>query len=509
MTATELRVSAHAALRTAIRTTLMPGFVGTELPEWLAVRLREGLGAICIFGPNIVSHAQLRRLTDSIRDANPHAVIAIDEEGGDVTRLYYDRGAPFPGNAVLGRLDDLDYTQQVGRRVGDELAGTGCTLSFAPDVDINSNPDNPVIGVRSFGVEPGPVSAHSAAWTRGLQAAGVAASAKHFPGHGDTALDSHLAMPVIDRSLQQLRERELLPFVAVIEAGTKTIMTSHILLPQIDPVQPATLSAPILQGLLRGELGFDGVIVSDALDMKGASEVHGIPAAAALALSAGCDLLCIGTKNTDAQMDEIEAAVVAAIESGELSAERVQDAARRVRELAVSTQVAPSAGPLAAAAKGEHIAVAAELERIAGSFELSPAASAWLESNRGNFQVLVLESEANIAVGEVPWGPHASDVVRSSGSTWGQQQIRRIAPGDALAQLEQGLPVLLLGRDCHRHDFARTQIDAARASGASTLVVDMGWPSTDREYADIATFGGSRLVGRALAQLLTRQSDAA
>ncbi|MET1018499.1 MAG: beta-N-acetylhexosaminidase, partial [Microterricola sp.] len=336
----------QAELRRRVSTTLLPGFVGTVLPEWLAERLRDGLGGVCLFGMNIESVQQLRALTAAIRAANPHAIIAIDEEGGDVTRLYYDIGSPYPGAAVLGRGDDLEHTENVGRLVGWELRRSGCNLNFAPSIDINSNSDNPVIGVRSFGVEPERVAAHAAAWIRGHQQTGVAVSAKHFPGHGDTAVDSHLSLPVIERSIDELRERELVPFRAAVAAGARTIMSSHILLPQIDPNQPATFSADILQGLLRTELGFDGVIVSDALDMKGASGVHGIAEAAVRALMAGCDLLCIGTENSDAQMDEIEAAVLAAIGSGRLSAERIDDAAGRVIRLAEESASLEAAIPV-------------------------------------------------------------------------------------------------------------------------------------------------------------------
>src|SRR5690606_2618664 len=167
--------------------------------------LRQGLAGVCLFGDNIESLAQLQRLTASILDANPQAVIAIDEEGGDVTRLFYDVGSPYPGNAVLGRIDDAAYTRDVAVDVGRQLRQAGCTMTFAPDVDINSNPDNPVIGVRSFGADPALVARHSAAWVEGLQSTGIAVSAKHFPGHGDTAQDSHLALPVVDVSLDVLR----------------------------------------------------------------------------------------------------------------------------------------------------------------------------------------------------------------------------------------------------------------------------------------------------------------
>ncbi len=292
-----------------VLTTLLPGFAGTSLPDWLADRLRAGLGGVCLFAPNVVSASQLRALTDAIYAANPRALIAVDEEGGDVTRLFHDVGSPSPGNAVLGRIDDLGVTRDDAAQIGWALRRAGCNVNFAPTVDINSNPDNPVIGTRSFGVDAERVAAHSAAWTTGLQATGVAASAKHFPGHGDTAQDSHLSLPVIDRSLEELRSRELRPFAAAIAAGTRLVMTSHILLPQLDAENPATMSRDILIGLLREELGFSGVIVSDALDMAGASAERGVPDAAVRALRAGCDLLCLGTDNTDDELAEIEQAV--------------------------------------------------------------------------------------------------------------------------------------------------------------------------------------------------------
>ena len=170
-------------------TVLLPGFDGTELPDWLERRLRAGLGGVCLFGMNISSLEQLRGLTSAIYAANPAAIIAIDEEGGDVTRLYQREGSPFPGNAVLGRLADAALTERVGAQVGWELRVAGVGLALAPDADINSNPNNPVIGIRSFGTDPHQVAEHVAAWTRGIEATGVASCAKHFPGHGDTAQD--------------------------------------------------------------------------------------------------------------------------------------------------------------------------------------------------------------------------------------------------------------------------------------------------------------------------------
>jgi beta-N-acetylhexosaminidase len=494
-----------ASLRRQVAATLLPGFVGTTLPSWLEARLRDGLGGVCVFGPNITSLAQLRELTDAIYAANPDAIVAIDEEGGDVTRLYYESGSPYPGNAVLGRRGDVAYTESVARRVGWELRRAGCNLDFAPDVDINSNPDNPVIGVRSFGSSPGVVAEQGAAWTRGLQSAGVAVCAKHFPGHGDTAQDSHLVLPEVDLSLEQLRDRELRPFRAVIEAGARSVMTSHILLPQLDAERPATFSPTIVEGLLRGELGFTGVVVSDALDMKGASGERGIPEAAVLALAAGCDLLCIGTENTDDQLSDIEDAIVTAIQSGRLTAPRAAEAAERVLGLAAELHRARVQTPVPDEAYAGSIDPA-DIAAAIGTFDIAPHAADRVRAHSGPYSVVRIETVANIAVGVAPWGPFAETAADPDSA------VARAFSANPLVVFTEGdhpdlvlaakSPVLVIGKDNHRHAFAREAIDRLRAERDSVLVVDMGWPSDDRAYADVATFGASRLVGRALLSYL-------
>jgi beta-N-acetylhexosaminidase len=497
-------------LRRSIRATLMPGFAGTELPDWLERRLRGGLGGVCLFGPNIVSAGQLQALTAAIRAANPLAVIAIDEEGGDVTRLHFATGSPYPGNAILGRIDDLGYTEEVGRRVGWELRTAGCTVTFAPDADVNSNPDNPVIGVRSFGTDPARVGEHAAAWVRGVQSTGIAACPKHFPGHGDTALDSHLATPVVDVSPALLSKRELVPFRAAIAAGARTVMTSHILLPQVDPDNPATLSRAALGGLLRTELGFDGVIVSDALDMAGASGTLGIPSAAAAALAAGCDLLCIGTDNTDEQLDEIEDAVLAAAAAGTLPPARLGDAAARVRRLAEESIDQTRRIPIPeSAGAGSEPGFGSAL--ITASFAVNDRATRWLAEAPTAYTVVRLDTVSNIAVGGAPWGPFA-EVVADPGSdlaeAWRAVPVLPhgvAASSDSTAAgLDPDRAVLLIGKDNHRHPFVRELVDRLRGERRDVLVVDMGWPSDDLAYADIATYGASRLAGRALLELLTR-----
>jgi beta-N-acetylhexosaminidase len=486
-----------------VLTTLLPGFAGTELPTWLRDRLRAGLGGICLYAQNISSAEQLRMLTDAIIAENPYAIIAIDEEGGDVTRLFAATGAPFPGNAVLGRLGDFDITRQTAAAIGWSLRQAGCTVNFAPCVDVNSRSDNPVIGVRSFGSDAELVAQHGRAWVAGLQSTGVAATAKHFPGHGDTAQDSHVSLPVVDRSLDQLRRRELVPFVAAVDAGCRVMMTSHIMLPQLDSKHPATMSRFVLHDLLRGELDFSGVIVSDALDMVGASGSLGMAGAAVAALRAGCDLLCLGTENTDAQLHDIEEAVNDAVADSALASTRLSEAIGRVRGLAEDLKAAREA---AGQPPGFEPGRPGDEAELIHTLDVQPGVSEWRGRAAGRYTVVRLEADPNIAVGSTPWGPFVDlqPVDTLSGhSAFAAQPVFLITPQQwTLPPLQPGQPVLVIGRDIHRHPFAREAVDRLRSQHVDVLVVDMGWPSADRRYADVATFGASRLLGDVLLKWL-------
>jgi beta-N-acetylhexosaminidase len=483
-----------------VLTTLLPGFAGAVLPMWLRDRLRAGLGGVCLFADNISSPEQLPALTDAIMSANPNAIIAIDEEGGDVTRLFAASGAPFPGNAVLGRLDDVDTTRDTAASIGWLLRQAGCSVNFAPCVDVNSRSDNPVIGVRSFSSDAEQVAWHGRAWVSGLQSTGVAASAKHFPGHGDTAQDSHVSLPVVNRSLDEMRSRELLPFGAAIEAGCRVVMTSHVLVPQLDRNHPATMSRIVLHDLLRGELGFSGVIVSDALDMAGASGSLGMAEAAVAALRAGCDLLCLGTNNTDAQLAGIERAVSSAVAEGTLASHRVLEATSRVRGLAEDLEAARrAAGQPPRVAPGWPRGEAELLQTL----DVQPGASKWRGRASGRYTVVRIEADPNIAVGTTPWGPFAAH------SAFAAQPVCLISPErSALPPFQPDQPALVVGRDIHQHGFAREAVDQLRSQHVDALVVDMGWPSADRRYADVATFGASRLMGAVLLKWLALETSA-
>src|SRR5258708_4207902 len=272
-------MSADPSTRLA-RATLLAPFPGATAPRWLLDELKQGLGGVTLFAlnGNVPSTEELTALTAARREVSD-PVITIDEEGGDVTRLAHLTGSPYPGNAALGAVDDVDLTRLVHRSIGAELSAAGVNMDFAPSVDVNSADDNPIIGIRAFGSDPALVARHAAAAVTGLQEAGVAACAKHFPGHGATLGDSHLGLPVVDADLDLLDRRELVPFRAAIEAGTHAIMTAHIMLPHLTGTDPATLSHAAITGLLRERLGYQGVIVTDALDMHGASGVIGIPEA--------------------------------------------------------------------------------------------------------------------------------------------------------------------------------------------------------------------------------------
>ena len=260
-------------------------------------------------------------------------MIAIDEEGGDVTRVAYSDGSPYPGNAALGAVDDAVLTRSVYQAIGADLAALGINFDLAPCADVLGSADSPAVGTRSFGTDTGLVSRHTAAAVAGLQGAGVAACTKHFPGHGRTGTDTHEAIATIEGGLDDLRRRDLPPFEAAIRAGTLAIMPSHLRVPELTGDLPATVSGAALTGLLRGELGFTGVIVSDALEMRATRDMFGIPRAAVLAVAAGTDLLCLGRDGTEDDYLAVREALVAAVRDGTLDGARLEEAADRVARL--------------------------------------------------------------------------------------------------------------------------------------------------------------------------------
>ncbi|MFF3499138.1 glycoside hydrolase family 3 protein [Streptomyces sp. NPDC003247] len=474
-------------------TVLQPGFPGTTAPDWLLRRLGEGLASVGLFGRNIASPDQLAALTAQLRAERDDVLVAIDEEGGDVTRLEVRTGSSFPGNHALGAVDDVDLTRRVAHELGRRLAECGVNLNWAPSADVNSDPANPVIGVRSFGADPGLVARHTAAYVTGLQSAGVAACTKHFPGHGDTAVDSHHALPRVDVPAAVLAERELIPFRAAIGAGTRAVMSAHILVPALDPVRPATLSRRILTGLLREELGYDGLIVTDGMEMRAVAGTYGIERGSVLAIAAGADAICVGGGLADDEtVRRLRDALTTAVRTGELPEERLADAARRVRSLARWTASAPTAA--AEAERDIGLTAARRALRVTRADGFTPLT--------GAPYVAALTPVANIAVGdETPWGV-AAELARllpgtGTGSFSGEHAGRA-----ALAAAGERRIVAVV-RDEHRHPWMAAALDTLLAARPDTLVVEMGVPqAAPRGALHLATHGAARVCGRAAAEVV-------
>jgi beta-N-acetylhexosaminidase len=272
----------------------MLGFEGHRLPDDLAEYLARGLAGVVLYQRNFKSAESLRELTIAIRQAAGRPVlIGIDQEGGTRFALREPFTA-WPSSAEMGRLGDVESVVQVARAMAKELGATGCNLNFAPMLDLHVNPESPVTKDRSFGSDPHLVAKLGAAFDRGLRSGGVLSCAKHFPGHGDASVDPHLALPVFSGTMQRLISTELVPFDAAIASGVPLVMTAHILLPQIDPENPASLSRAMLDGVLRRRLRFGGVVLADDLGMGAIAERYGPGEAAVQTLRAGTDvaMLC-------------------------------------------------------------------------------------------------------------------------------------------------------------------------------------------------------------------------
>jgi beta-N-acetylhexosaminidase len=460
--------------------TLLAGFAGPTVPEWLRGWLELGLGGVVLFARNVESPEQVAELTAALRAERDGLVIAIDEEGGDVTRLEAERGSSYPGNWALGAVDDPGLTEEVARAIGADLARVGVNVDLAPVADVNVNPENPIVGVRSFGSDPDLVSRHVAAFVTGLQGVGVAACAKHFPGHGDTTEDSHLELPVVERD-EAAMVAMLAPFRAAIEAGTKAVMSAHIQVAGLDDA-PGTLSEAVLGGLLRGQLGFGGTVVTDALEMRAVSATVGAEEGAVLALLAGADALCLGH---DLRPESVHAAVVAAVRDGRLDEARVGEAVSRVAELGRSGG-APEAG---AVPSGIGLDAARRALESQGDVGLTRPPL-----------VVELRSKASIAAGAASHGLADSlDSVAVVGL--------HDAPLDArnLVAEHFGRQVVIVVRDAHRHRWQQTAAKALLEAAPDGIVVEVGVPVWRPERTNyVATQGFGRVNLEAAAEQLQR-----
>jgi beta-N-acetylhexosaminidase len=479
---------------------LLARFRGPSAPGWLLKWLDDGLAGVVLFAENITSVEQTRSLISELRAHNPRAIVAVDEEGGIVTRLEAAVGSSLPGNAALGAIDDPGQTGRVGAEVGAMLAERGFSLDLAPVADTAANPDNPVIGVRSFGADPERVAAHTAAFVTGLQSRGVAACAKHFPGHGRTGSDSHLELPTVDASLAELSASDLVPFRAAIEAGVASIMTAHVRFPAVDD-KPATLSRRWLIDILRGDLGFEGVIITDALDMAAIGDSAESASGAVTALRAGADLLCL-SRDAAAQ-ERAVAGLEAAVEAGAVSRERVAEAAARVRGLASwaapDAGADPGGGRGAAEGAGRDRGLGAELARrslvVGETVGALPAAPYVLDA--GGRMSTLLEDSAACLLGLLADRMPGTDGVRLADQSGLDGLDGRLAAA-------AGRPLVVVVRDAQRHQWQRELVGRALAARPDAVVVGTGM-AHDRPLAGpayLGTLGASRASLTAAADLL-------
>jgi beta-N-acetylhexosaminidase len=421
---------------------VLPSFPGSAPPDWVRRFLAGGGAGLVLFAYNV---ERLPELTAALRAERDDVLLAIDEEGGDVTRLEWREGSSYPSGAALGAIDDVALTEEVAAAIASDLADVGVNWNLAPVADVNV-PANPVIGTRAFGSDAGLVARHVAAAVRGTQRAGVAACAKHFPGHGSTEQDSHLELPALVGPV----EAGLEPFRAAIAAGARSIMTAHVKVHD----EAATLDRAIVHDLLRDELGFAGVVLADALEMKGVSARHDPADAAVLAIDAGCDALIVGH---DLGEDDVTRIVRALDERADRT--RLEQSAARVRGLAAFAHpVRIAVHPNGAAARALH---------VEGTVSAAGA------------RIVELRPTANIAAGELEHTLGDARIVRS---------------GDEVPDAD-----VYVVRDAHRHPWM-----AAAADRPGVVVVETGlpvWrPTKARGY--IATYGAGRAALKAARELL-------
>jgi beta-N-acetylhexosaminidase len=510
---------------------LIPPFPGLSAPGWMLDALGRGLAGVTLFGQNISAPDQVSALTAMLRSAAPgdEPVIAIDEEGGDVTRVAYADGSPYPGNAALGAVDDVALTQAVYRAIGADLAALGINFDLAPCADVLGTADSPAVGTRSFGADTGLVSRHTAAAVAGLQGACVAACTKHFPGHGRTGTDSHEAIATIEGGLADLRLVDLPPFEAAIRAGTLAIMPSHLRVPELTGDLPATVSAAAITGLLRGELGFTGVIVSDALEMRATRDAFGIPGAAVLAVAAGTDLLCLGRDGSEADYLAVRDALVTAVRDGALDGERLEEAADRVARLrgglARTRSAAPAgdnAGPGIGLEIGPAVGPAVGLVAARRAVRVSGP-----HQTLSSPVIIEVEPRENIAAGRfgwglAPWAP-AGSVYRVSasgrvlnGAGLGPADDARSGPADGgpadgdradaagILAVAAGRSLVAVVRDAHRDEQTRSLVSTLLAARPDLILVEMGLPfwRPPEGTSYLATYGASQASAHAAAELL-------
>jgi beta-N-acetylhexosaminidase len=485
---------ATMSLEQRVGQVFMLGFEGTTLTAGNRALIQDlHLGGVTLFARNIDNGPQLARLDADLQTiADPVPLfISVDQEGGLVVRVT-DGATIFPGNMAVGATGDPSLARRVAEASANELLAMGVNMDLAPVVDVNTNPLNPVIGVRSFGSEVGLVSDFGVQTIQGLQSSGVSAVGKHFPGHGDTAVDSHRDLPVVPHPLERLQALEFVPFKAAIQAGVDGIMTAHLYLPLIEPQPdlPATLSKAVLTGLLREQLGYQGLILTDALDMDAIKKDRPAAEAAVQAFEAGADMLLVGgiTAEDRRRMGEGPPALLAAVQSGRVSEERLNASVLRILEAKAKRGIL--AGAVAATAvpdtavlnSAEHRALALDVARRAVTLQRDDANL--LPLNAGQ-QILVVVPDA-------PTRSDAQDDLLASSLLDAVRQYAPSATGAGVrsaASAARSADVIVLGTyDLARDADQQVLAHSLAATGKPVVAVSLRGPYDAAVLPAIGTF---------------------
>lgn len=419
-------------------------------------------GGFIVFDKNITDAKQLTTFTDQLQKeaGDIPLLVGIDQEGGVVKRI--PGGTNLPGNMALGATGQPELAMQAGKVTGTELSALGINLNFAPVLDVNINPDNPIIGIRSFGSDPGLVSEFGVNMMQGLQQSGVIAAVKHFPGHGDTSVDSHLGLPVVNRDRQRLDAVELKPFKEAIQNGAEMVMSSHIAFPALDDTTvkskkdgsdvhlPATLSKKIMTGLLREELGFQGVVISDAFTMEGIAEHFGESEAVKLAVAAGVDIILMPDNIGGAHRT-----IVNAVKSGDIDEKLINDSVIRILKLKQKYGLFVPREPL--------------------ETKLAHAAETIGSSSHRQIEQRIAESAITELVNEnqlLPFRLNAGDVVTVIAPT--REQAKRIEAG--LKTMQESKKITIETVDLK--ESSRSEINAAVTRGDAIILASYYFRST-------------------------------
>lgn len=470
------------------------GFHGSEPTKQMKQLIEaNGIGGTIYFTRNVVDAKQVHKLSCELQDiakkaGQPPLFVAIDQEGGMVARLV-DGVTLMPGNMALGAAGLAEGVRETARICGEELRDLGITMNYAPCIDVNNNPDNPVINVRSYSDRSDVVAELGAAAVVGYQSARVAATVKHFPGHGDTAVDSHHALPILLHGRERLDAIELRPFRAAIEAGTDCIMTAHVCLPALDPSGvPSTLSEPVITGLLRNELGYEGIVVTDCLEMDAIDKNYGPERGSILALQAGADMVLI-SHTFEKQWAALEA-VALAVENGELSEARINEALDRVMALKEKLQLDEPLQPW------DKVESAIGTEKNGAVARKWSEASVTLVKNEGELLPLSRSEKTLVLWPDIVPVSVADEMLSGDGSLgyflsqFGANVVeRQMNEANPLADLESFAQIVVVTYDASKHvlerDIAR---EVVRLAPERTIAVSVRNPLDLLLYPEIKAY---------------------